>query len=109
MKKNVFIVAMLCSTLAVNAQTEINSAKKIRVGFNLGTNYSILRSKESLPTNSKIYNDFGYKIGVLMDYSISRQLFFTPKAELAFNNSGIESTNNDNTMSKYKIFPASID
>ena len=109
--KRLFLTATLTfCAFVVFAQTdnkEIDS--KFRFGFNLGANYSFLQSKETLPSNSEIYNGIGAKFGVFMDYSISKNLLFSPKTELAFNKSGVETSNNDNSISTYKVFPLSVD
>lgn len=110
MKKLILTATVAFCTFIVFAQSE-NTAidSKVRFGFNLGTNYSLLQSKETLSGNSEIYNGIGAKIGLFMDYSISKNLLFSPKTELAFNKSGIETTNNDNSLSTYKVFPISLD
>jgi hypothetical protein len=110
MKKLILTTTVAFCTFVVFAQSE-NTAidSKVRFGFNFGTNYSLLQSKETLSSNSEIYNGIGAKIGLFMDYSISKNLLFSPKTELAFNKSGIETSNNDNSLSTYKVFPISID
>lgn len=110
MKKLILAACIALCTFVVFAQSEGDDVdKKLRVGFNLGTNYSFLHSKEPLPDNSEIYQGIGAKIGLLMDYSISGRLLFSPKAELGFNNSGIETANNDDSKSTYEVFPGSLD
>jgi len=110
MKKLVLTTAIAFCTIVVFAQSENKaSTRKSGFGVNLGTNYSFLQSKETLPGNSKMYNGIGAKIGLFFDYPISTRLLFSPKTELAFNRSGIETTLNDNSISTYKIFPISLD
>lgn len=110
MKKLVLTATVLFCANVVFAQSE---SKKIdtnyRFGFNLGANYSFLQSEEFLPNNSDIYTGIGAKIGVFMDYSISNRFLFSPKTEIAFNNSGVKTTNNDNSVSTYKVFPITLD
>lgn len=103
-------VTLAFCVFGVFSQTENkNIDSKLRFGFNLGTNYSFLQSKESLPSNAELYTSIGAKLGVFMDYSISKNFLFSPKTELTFNNSGVKTTNNDNSISSYKVFPISID
>jgi hypothetical protein len=110
MKKLILTVTLAFCAFIVFSQSENkNIDTKLRFGFNLGTNYSFLQSKESLPSNAEIYTGIGAKLGVFMDYSISKNFLFSPKTELAFNKSGVETTNNDNSISTYKVFPISID
>ncbi|KAF0200775.1 MAG: hypothetical protein FD170_3227 [Bacteroidetes bacterium] len=110
MKKLVLTATVAFCTFVGFAQSENKAIdSKLRFGFNVGTNYSLLLSKETLPDNSKIYNGIGAKVGVFMDYSISKNLLFSPKAELALNNSGIETTNNENSIITYQVLPVSLE
>ena len=110
MVKLILTATVAFCTFVCFAQSEGKTIdNKLRYGFNLGTNYSFLHSKEALPNNSEIYNSVGVKIGVFMDYSIAKNLIFSPKTELAFNESGIETTNNDNSISDYQVLPISLD
>lgn len=110
MKQLVLLAAITFYSIVVFAQSESNNIdQKIRFGFNLGTNYSFLNSKKTLPGNSKIYSGMGAKIGIIMDYSMSKNFIFSPKTEVAINKSGIETTSNDYSVSTYKIFPLSLD
>lgn len=110
MKKLILTATVAFCSFIAFAQSESQTIdNKLRFGFNLGTNYSFLQSKETLPSKSEIYNGIGAKIGVFMDYSISKNLLFSPKTELAFNKSGVETTNIDNSISTYKVFPVTLD
>jgi predicted small secreted protein len=110
MKKLVVTAALTFCAFVVFAQS-VNKdiASKFRFGFNLGANYSFLQSKETLPSNAEAYNGVGVKFGVFMDYSISKNLLISPKTELALNKSGVETSNSDNSISTYKVFPLSVD
>lgn len=106
MKKVVVFVSMLCLSFIGFSQSESKPDRKTSFGFNLGTNYSNLSTKETLPGYASISNGVGASLGIFMDYSISRQILFSPKIELAYNNGSVEfSDEND----KYKIFPISLD
>lgn len=107
MKKVVLLALMLCLSSIVFSQSESSKTDvKTRFGFNLGTNYSILLGKEILPSYASISNGVGASLGLFMDYSITKRFLFSPKIELAYNNSRIEfSDENDD----YKIFPLSLD
>jgi hypothetical protein len=55
MKKHILSVVLAFFAFAVFSQTENQKIDgKFRFGFNLATNYSLLRSEESLTSNSKI-------------------------------------------------------
>lgn len=110
MKKFVLTATLAYCAFVVFAQSENKDTdSKLRFGFNFGANYSFLQSNEALPSNAEINNGIGAKLGVFMDYSISKSFLFSPKTELAFNKSGIETANNDNSISTYKVFPNSLD
>ncbi|NLE04816.1 MAG: hypothetical protein GX638_08450, partial [Crenarchaeota archaeon] len=110
MKKVVLSIVLSIYSIVGFSQSENNDVdSKIRFGFNLGGNYSILLSKESLPSGTEIYNGVGLKIGLFMDYSLSKNLLFSPKTELSFNYSGIEKINNDNSITSYQVYPVSLD
>ena len=109
MKNAVLLTSMLLCSIIVFSQTENSKDdSKFRFGFNLGTNYSNLQSKETLPNNAKISNGIGFSLGVFMDYSISENFLFSPKSELSFYNSSVEFTNSDNSNYTYEIFPISL-
>lgn len=103
-------VAVVFYAITVLAQSETKSLNsKFRIGFNLGTNHSWLYSKESLPDNAVINTGIGARLGILMDYSLSKNFIFSPKVELAFNKSEVDLKNNDNSVSTYRIFPISLE
>jgi hypothetical protein len=110
MKKAVLLTTMLLFSIILFAQSESSKDdRKLRFGFNMGTNYSNLQSPETLPNNAEISNGVGLSLGVLMDYSISENILFSPKTELSFNNSHVGFANNDNSRHSYEIFPISLD
>lgn len=107
MKNVVLLTSMLCLSFIGFAQSESSKPdRKISFGFNLGTNYSNLYAKETLPDYASISNGVGASLGVFMDYSISKHLLFSPKIELAYNNCSVES---DDETEDYNIFPISLD
>jgi hypothetical protein len=103
------IAFIFCTFVGFSQNESANLDSKFRFGFNVGANYSFLQSLESLPQNTEIYNGVGAKLGVFMDYSISKKFLFSPKAELAFNKSGVDRRNTDNSITTYKVFPISLD
>lgn len=110
MKKNILINLFALSSLAISAQnSEKEKNNKLKFGFNFGANYSLLSTKKPLPNNTEIYNGFGTKLGLIMDYALGKSFFISPKIEMCFNNSGTITTNYDNTKTTYEVFKTSIE
>jgi len=109
MKNLFFLVPMLLLSFFVYSQSQSDKDdKNLKFGFNLGVNYSNLQSKETLPVNAKIDNGLGFSVGIIMDYKFNDHFSFSPKSEIAFNNSNVEFEQSDNSIHKYEIFPASL-
>ncbi len=109
MKSVIFLIAaVFCSITGFSQNNQDKGVKKLKFGFNMGTNYSNLKSKEILANYAQIYNDYGIKVGVLMDYFLSENMLLSPKAELSFNKSGVDFTNNDDSKTTYKVFPITL-
>ncbi len=106
MKNAVLFMSMLFCAFTVFSQAESDS--KFKFGFNIGTNYANLQSKEALPANSEISNGLGFNLGLLMDYSITDKFTISPKAELAFYNSSVDFVGSDNAKDSYDVFPYSM-
>lgn len=107
MKNVILLASILCVSLTGFAQSESNKPdRKTSFGFNLGTNYSNLYAKETLPAYASISNGIGASLGLFMDYSISKHLLFSPKIELAYNNCSVEFADENDD---YKIFPISLE
>ena len=110
MKNAVLLTSMLLCTVFVFSQTQSDrNDSKFRFGFNLGANYSNLKSKEALPDYTKISNGIGFSLGVFMDYSITDNFTISPKSEVAFYNSSVEIANNSDISNyTYETFPISL-
>lgn len=107
MKHVVFLTFMLFVSLVSNSQTEnFNEDFIIKFGFNLGLNYSNLFSKENLPDDFKINNSTGFRMGIIMDYKLSKHFVLAPKSELSFNNNSVKIPN---ALFVSKIFPTSLE
>ena len=108
MKKIVFASILFINTLPSFSQSENTfNEKRIKYGINFGVNYTNLMSKETLPDNASLSNNVGARLGVLVDYKISKIISFSPKVEVAFNNGKVNFTNSDNA--EYKVLPLSLD
>lgn len=109
MKKVVVSFVLVINTIIGFSQVEnSNVDSKVRIVFNVGSNYSILQSKENLPNNTEINNGIGFSCGLLMDYSLSQNVLFSPKIELAFHNNEVKTVNNDNSITTYSVLPISF-
>lgn len=108
--KQVVLTLFILHVFAGVAQTKHTPvpAKKL-LGFNVGLNYTNIQSKEPISANSKIYDSPGFRLGLLMDCPITKNLVFSPKAELAFNESKVRVTHPDNSVNYYDVFRESIE
>lgn len=103
------IPIILLSFFSVNAQEEVYTYNKnIRFGFILGVNYSNLNSPNEIPDSISIYNDFGAKIGLLMESKLNENFYFSPKVEMNFNQSGTEYSRNEGSYKYFHAFPISL-
>lgn len=110
MKKVVLSVVILFLSIHLFSQTKQKPADpKFRFGLSFGPNYSHLYSQEALPTNADIENGIGFKLGVLMEYSLSKYLSISPKLELSYNNSKLVFLAPDNSKFSYTINPVDLD
>jgi hypothetical protein len=98
-----------CASFSSFSQIEPSApSKKNRFGFNLGTNYSMMRTTN---TNDLFgpYEGFGFTMGLLMDHKINKSLFFSPKIEMSFNQAGMEIKGESFAAETYKIFPVLLE
>ncbi|WP_107038721.1 outer membrane beta-barrel protein [Brumimicrobium mesophilum] len=109
MKNTALITLLLFSTTFLFSQSDNSiTDRKLNFGFNIGTNYSMLQPETVHPSNYEVSNGFGLNMGILMDYAISKNFIFSPKAELAFNNSYIEIINGDGSRYEYDLLPITL-
>ncbi len=110
MRKIVLILGLLISSQTMFSQSNSTvDEKRLKFGFNLGVNHSILFSPDELPSFASISNDLGVRLGVLADYQLFKFLSISPKAELSFNNNELNLTFNDNSQSTYKTLPIALE
>ncbi|MBN2728571.1 MAG: PorT family protein [Bacteroidales bacterium] len=110
MKKIVFVIILIVSSLTLFSQSEgTANEKRMKYGFNLGINYSNVLENETLPSNASLSNNFGFRLGILADYKISNFLSISPKAEMSFNNSKVIFNNIDGTQTEYEVMPIDLD
>jgi hypothetical protein len=110
MKNIIVILGLLISSLTVFSQSNNTvDEKRLKLGFNLGVNHSILFSPDELPSFASISNDLGVRLGVLADYQLFKFLSISPKAELSFNNNELNLTFNDDAQYRYQVLPISLE
>lgn len=107
--KKLLLPALVICVYAVSAQNSANDSRKLRLGFDLGMNYSLLHSNDPFADRTEVYNGMGARFGIVMDYSITQKLLFAPKAEFAFNNCGVKFSGPDAATSAYKVYKTSVD
>ncbi len=85
MKRVILLMVFMATTLLCFAQPEGNNAeKRMKYSFSIRINYGNLLHDNSLPDNAIISNKAGFRLGILEEYRISKNLFISPKAELSF-------------------------
>ncbi|KAB1065981.1 outer membrane beta-barrel protein [Salibacter halophilus] len=110
MEKVVLAIALLfCSSTIFSQSSDSIDEKRLKYGFNLGLNYSNLLDDDKLPENASVTNNFGFRLGVLADYSVSELFHISPKAELSFNNSKVELDRADGSQLDYEVMPVSLE
>ena len=85
-----------------------DSTTKFVFGFNLGLNYSNTQVKSSDPSVNYT-NGAGFRIGVLLDWKLSKHLSFSPKIELAFHSTKITVAKKTIGEEVYEIYPVVLD
>ena len=100
------MVALLLFPFIAFSQSK--SVSKIKFGINAGVNYANLSPDGLLPTNAELSNGVGFSLGILMDYSITGKLSISPKSEIAFFNSSIESVGAARPDLPYNVFSATV-
>lgn len=121
MKTKIFLAFFLLSliTFAKNSKNNSDpvsksfcqmqdSMSKIKWGFNLGFNYSILQIKNVDPVVQSS-NSVGFRIGILMDWKLTNHLSFFPKSELSFNDSKVILLENQGDKEIYQVYPVILE
>ena len=105
MKKVVLSVCIsLLFNLAFSQSTSETSEKYVPTfGFNLGLNQSVIYTSNS-NEQFEIKNAPGFRLGVLVNFPISKKWSISPKAELSFNNGKIIENN-----ITYRVDPYNLD
>ena len=108
MKKVILVLGFVAGSLNLFAQSESATAdKRLKLGFNVGTNYSNVYTQEDLPANADLSNNIGLRLGILADYKLLNFLSVAPKVEMSFNNGRVQFS--DPAQNEYKIMPIGVD
>lgn len=107
-KVAVFVVSILIGSLSYSQAENSTQDKRLKFGFNLGTNYSLLRHDGAYPTNATPSSGLGFQLGVFADFRLNSYLAIAPKAELSFNNADVDFTLSDGSVSNYEVLPTTI-
>lgn len=108
MKKVIFALFLLSFTFSCVAQNKDNIEKKIKLGFNIGANYSNILYKADLPSFASVKNAPGIQIGLISEMKVNEFIYFSPKIELVFNNGKVEFNKPDVDFQPYLIEDARI-
>ncbi len=103
------VFAFLLATSAFSQSENAMTEKKVKFGFNLGANYSNLKTNSDLPSNTTISNGAGVTMGLIMDYALSNHFHISPKTELSFNQSKVEMKSLEQPGFTYKVYPVTLD
>jgi hypothetical protein len=106
MKKVVVTASLLLCMNSLFSQIESTSEKKGLFGFNIGFNHSNLQAQKPISNDGEIYNGAGFRLGLLLDHHLNKNLSFVPKAELSFNNSIIVFPSSN---AGYQVMPISTE
>ena len=110
MKKVVFASLFLIISIFSYAQTdETSSEKKVKLGFNIGANYSNLTTKNFLPLNVDFTGGMAIRLGIISEIKVNKTFSISPKAELTFNKNQVTIMNGDGSITAFKEMPTSMD
>lgn len=103
MRKIVVNAMMMFLCANVYCQNQ-ESKHNIKFGFNLGLNYSNIQVRNADPA-VQYFNSEGFRLGILLDWKLTKHLSFSPKAETSINNPKVLVTSSSNERKFYQVFP----
>jgi hypothetical protein len=89
-----------------------NPDKRLKFGFDIGTNYSFLKiykAPQINPVTIMGLNGTGLRIGLVVDYAVNKRFSFMPKSELSFNDARLFVLNTDGSRDTKSISPFTIE
>lgn len=106
--RNIVLNATLLLLFSKGFCQNQDSISKLIFGFNFGLNYSNLQLKNTDP-GIQYSNSAGFRMGILMDWKLTKHLSFSPKTEIAFNDSKVTILKNPDTKEIYEVYPFLIE
>lgn len=93
---------------SANAQVvEPQIQKKLRYGYNLAPNVSLIQPNVELPPNTTTFNTFNFRVGFRADYAFNKWFSVSPEVNWSFNEGGYRFT--DSAYLDYSLMPMSFD
>jgi len=110
MRRKLFIFFPLL-LISGSVAAQMDSLKKLRFGFNIGSNYSALNIKKtsSKPGDIVQYNGLGFRIGIVAEFVFNKRFSFVPKYEMSFNETGLLVINTNGEQQNLQIYPVTME
>lgn len=110
MKKALIILLLATIALSIQAQNEC-TPKKLKAGFEMGVNYSILQAEGGLASPYYIDNSAGFQFALNLEWKLLKFLSLQPALGVSINNSRVTNEYNYwyNTQSSYEVFPVALE
>lgn len=109
MKQAILLLLITGITFAGYSQTDNNYKQRLKLGFNIGINYSNVQFEDHpTPSNGEVSNALGYQLGILMDYSLTQRLSLNPRVEVSFNNGTIVFPDASESQKVHEVLPVGL-
>lgn len=101
---------LFCLLANITAQTtEIEEDQPFKFGINIGLNYSNVFVSEELPASASLSNGFGFRLEILAETRLFKNVFVAPKIGLSFNESRLSDILDSGEEVEYLILPVSFE
>ncbi len=101
---------LLLMTIGLNtllmAQKPHGTTEKVRAGFSLGINHSLLQSNKGLSENMMIHNDIGFQMDMMVEYVLNDRMLINSAFGFSLNDSKVLSGTHE---LPYDVFGLSAD
>jgi hypothetical protein len=107
-----FCLVLLVAIVHHNMQSQTESDQKLKFGFNIGMNYSMIKMYTGDPRPSfeiVPFNGIGFRMGILADYRLTKFASFVPKAEISFSEGGLRYIELTGEKNNRTLNPVTID
>ncbi len=99
-------ISILCSS-ASSQVIEPQASKKLRYGYNIAPNLSVIQPSSDLPANTTTFNTLNFRVGFRADYSFNKWFSISPEINWSFNEGGYRFA--DSSQLDYQLMPMSFD